>query len=184
MKVKIRKIIWCALITANTFILSSCSSQEQPPEILAEILLKDTVEVVLALENAIEVIEEEIVVKRKPLKLIIKQLASPTAPVIVGIYRSKHKFLSKESRLKEYTFIPKNHTLTVFISDIDYSEIAIAVYQDMNSNGQFDKNFLGLPKEGYAFSNNFKPTIKAPDYDDCKFNYDSTSCMISMNLIK
>jgi uncharacterized protein (DUF2141 family) len=102
----------------------------------------------------------------------------------LGASRTVVKFLLKESRLKEYKFIPKGNTLTCYITDIDYSEIAVAIYQDMNSNGKFDKTFIGLPKEGYAFSNNFIPTVKAPDYDDCKFTYDSTTNVVTMNLIK
>ena len=182
------KIIFLSIwAIAITLFMISCRPAEKPEEI-STIIVNDTAVAVIDLKNAKPVIETaveaKIKVKHKPLKLIIEHLASPSAPVIVGIYRSKHKFLSKESRLKEYTFIPKGNTLTVYIADIDYSEIAVAIYQDMNSNGKFDKNFIGLPKEGYAFSNNFKPTIKAPDYDDCKFNYDSTSCIISMHLIK
>ncbi len=119
-----------------------------------------------------------------PLTLIVKNLASPTAPVVVGIYNSQHRFLYKEGRLKEYTFTPKGNTLTALITDINYSEMAVAVYQDMNSNGKFDKNSLGLPKEGYAFSNNFKPRVKAPEYDDCKFRYDSLTHTVITSLIK
>jgi uncharacterized protein (DUF2141 family) len=122
--------------------------------------------------------------KHAPLTLIIKNLASPTAPVIVGIYKSKYKFLYKESRLKEYRFIPKGNTLTTEITDINYGEIAIAVYQDMNDNGEFDKNMLGLPAEGYCFSNNFRPVVKGPGYDDCKFDYNSKTDPIRMHLIK
>ncbi len=121
---------------------------------------------------------------RKPLTLVIKNLASSTAPVIIGIYASNYKFLYKESRLKEYSFIPKRNTLKVQITDIDYGEIAVAIYQDMNNNGEFDKNLIGIPTEGYCFSNNFKPTIKAPEYADCKFKYNLKNNKITMNFIK
>ncbi|MBI4931169.1 MAG: DUF2141 domain-containing protein [Bacteroidetes bacterium] len=127
---------------------------------------------------------EGIRAKPAPLIIIIKNLASPTAPLIVGVYNSKYKFLYKEGRLKEYTFVPTGNTLTAYITDIKYGELAVAIYQDMNSNGKFDKNFIGMPTEGYCFSNNFKPKVKAPDYDDCKFDYDATTNAITMNFIK
>jgi uncharacterized protein (DUF2141 family) len=111
-------------------------------------------------------------------------LVSPSAPVVVGVYRSPHHFLHKNYRLKGYDFIPNGNTLTAQITDLPYGELAIAIYQDVNSNGKFDKTFIGIPKEAYAFSNNFIPTSKAPTYDDCKFGYDSITNTVTMQLIK
>ena len=38
---------------------------------------------------------------------------------------------------------------------------AIAIYHDENNNHHFDRNFLGLPVEGYGFSND-APTMLGP----------------------
>ena len=46
---------------------------------------------------------------------------------------------------------------------------AIALYHDENGNGQCDMNFMGVPVEPFAFSNNVKPRIHAPSFDQCKF---------------
>ena len=40
-------------------------------------------------------------------------------------------------------------------------DYAVAVYHDENDNHHFDKNFLGLPAEGYGFSND-APTFLGP----------------------
>lgn len=120
----------------------------------------------------------------KPLTLIIKNLASATAPVIVGLYNSKKNFLKVEGRLKEYTFTPTGTTLTAEITDLSYGEFAMAIYQDENSNGKIDKNMIGVPTEGYAFSNNYKPRVKAPSFSDCKFVYDSSTNTVTMNMIR
>jgi uncharacterized protein (DUF2141 family) len=181
------------------FILSQCTSSEKP-EMLTVVITADTLPNNALLKDtlpndALPQIMRQTISKKKealtpellvccPLKLVIKNLSSPTAPVIVGIYKSDVKFLYKESRLKEYTFIPNGNELTIHITDVCYGEYAIAVYQDENSNGKFDKNFIGMPKEPYAFSNNFAPKIKAPSYDDCKFKYDSTANILVMTLIK
>ena len=119
-----------------------------------------------------------------PLTLIIKNLASPTAPVTVGVYGTKNKFPSPKGQLKEYKFKPHGKTLTAKISDLKFGTYALALYQDINSNGKIDKNFIGVPKEPYAFSNNYKPTIKAPNFDDCKFDYSSKTHSVTMTMIK
>lgn len=190
MKTRKYFIIPCILVIVISISISRCKTPVETKEILTDTLTivstddttaqADTVKTVI---HTIKTIADRIP-SREPLTIIIKNLASPTAPLIVGIYNSKNKFLYKEGRLKEYTFVPKGNTLTANITDINYGEIAVVIYQDMNSNGKFDKNFIGMPTEGYCFSNNFKPAVKAPDYDDCKFNYDSTTKTVSMNLIK
>lgn len=38
---------------------------------------------------------------------------------------------------------------------------AVAIYHDENNNHHFDRNFLGLPAEGYGFSND-APTLFGP----------------------
>jgi len=49
-------------------------------------------------------------------------------------------------------------------------EYAIALYHDENNNGKCDRNFFGIPKEGFAFSNNVKPFLSAPSFKSCKFS--------------
>lgn len=42
---------------------------------------------------------------------------------------------------------------------------AIAVMHDENSNHKLDRNFIGIPKEGFGFSNNPKVSLSAPSFD-------------------
>lgn len=121
--------------------------------------------------------------KRKPLTLVVNNLRSGDAPVLVGLYDKQENFLYPEGRLKEYKFIPVGTTLTAQINDRAYGEYAIAIYQDENSSGAIDKNMLGVPKEGYCFSNNVKPLVKAPSFKACKFDYDEASNTITMEMI-
>ncbi len=37
--------------------------------------------------------------------------------------------------------------------DVPAGALAVAVYQDLNGNGQLDRNALGVPTEPYGFSN-------------------------------
>jgi len=43
---------------------------------------------------------------------------------------------------------------------------AIATYHDENSNGKFDQGFLGIPLEGYAFSNAATVFLGPPDFSE------------------
>ncbi len=56
--------------------------------------------------------------------------------------------------------------------DVPAGTYAIAVFHDTNSNGKLDKNFLGIPKEGYGFSNNASGSFGPPDFKDASFEFD------------
>ncbi len=47
---------------------------------------------------------------------------------------------------------------------------AATVFHDENGNGKFDRRF-GYPLEGYGFTNNVNPTLRAPSFDQCKVQY-------------
>ncbi len=46
---------------------------------------------------------------------------------------------------------------------------AVIVFHDENRNGKMDKNFLGIPQEGYAASNNVRSLMSAPGFKEASF---------------
>ena len=46
---------------------------------------------------------------------------------------------------------------------------AAAVIHDENSNNKLDKNFLGVPTEGYGISQNHPHALRRPTWDESKF---------------
>lgn len=47
-------------------------------------------------------------------------------------------------------------------------DYAFAILHDEDKDGKMDKNFIGMPKEGFAFSNNYRPRAGAPSFDDAR----------------
>ena len=43
------------------------------------------------------------------------------------------------------------------------------MFHDENANGKIDRNFVGIPKEGYGTSNDAKGFMGPPKYEDAKF---------------
>ncbi len=121
---------------------------------------------------------------RTPLILTIMNLESSTAPIVVGVYGTKNKFPDPKDQFKEYQFKPRGKKLVAKITNLKFGEYAMAIYQDENGNGKIDKNILGIPTECYGFSNNYKPMIKAPRFDNCEFEYSAKANTVSINLIK
>ena len=74
-------------------------------------------------------------------------------------------------------------TVTWKINDVPFGDYAIAIFHDENGNGKMDKNFVGMPKEGYGASNNPKKKKRAPTFDEAKFSLNAPEQTIEITLI-
>ncbi len=119
-----------------------------------------------------------------PLTIIIDNLGSPDAAVQMGFYTRENKFLDTKDQFRQYTFIPNGKVLTAEITDLPYGAYAIAMFQDLKGKGKIARNIIGIPTDPYAFSNNFRPVLKAPKFDECCFDYDAESNMLKISMIR
>lgn len=81
---------------------------------------------------------------------------------------------SEDSFLKEgegYTAEVKGEKI-IATYQVSKGEYAFSFFHDKNSNGKFDTNFLGIPKEPYGFSNNARGFMGPPSYEKSKFIID------------
>ena len=53
--------------------------------------------------------------------------------------------------------------------EIPNGTYAIGIFVDANYNNKMDRNFLGIPKEQYGFSNNAKGSFGPPSFKDASF---------------
>jgi uncharacterized protein (DUF2141 family) len=66
--------------------------------------------------------------------------------------------------------------------DIPPGTYAMVVIHDENMNGKLDTNALGIPKEGYGFSNDAKKWLGTPAFSDASFTYDGQNVDMTMSL--
>jgi uncharacterized protein (DUF2141 family) len=59
-------------------------------------------------------------------------------------------------------------------SIVEPGTYAIAVVHDENGNGKLDKNFVGVPSEGYGVSNNKTYALSAPKWTESNFTLGAT----------
>src|SRR5207245_10973730 len=90
---------------------------------------------------------------------------------------------SKAIRQESVEIDPKTMSAQVMFKDLPQGTFAISVLHDENGNGKMDKNFVGMPKEGYGASNNPKKKKRAPTFDEAKFSLNSSEQAIEITLI-
>ncbi len=59
---------------------------------------------------------------------------------------------------------------TVMFDDVPPGSYAFAVIHDENSNHKLDRNFIGIPKEGFGFGNNPHVSLTTPSFKDASIN--------------
>lgn len=90
--------------------------------------------------------------------------------IMIGIYNSPVNFTKVGSEIKCIIVPADSETVSVTITDLEEGEYAFTVLHDKNANGKCDYNLLGIPKESIGFSNNVKPKLKVPSFNDVKVN--------------
>lgn len=66
--------------------------------------------------------------------------------------------------------------------DIPPGTYALAVVHDENMNGKLDASWMGVPKEGYGFSNDAKGLLGAPAFSAAGFPYDGQNLELTIRL--
>lgn len=88
----------------------------------------------------------------------------------IGIFNSNEKFLKQGRSFSEYKVAVTDTTETIIIDDLPKGEYAFILYHDKNGDGKMNRNFLGIPKEAFGFSNNVRPKLSKPTFEECKFS--------------
>ena len=71
---------------------------------------------------------------------------------------------------------------TCDFADIAPGTYALAVIHDENRDGELATNVMGMPKEGYGFSNDAKGTLGAPSFEAASFSYNGETLDITIAL--
>ena len=105
------------------------------------------------------------------IEVIIDNLESNDGIVRLHLYdKSKAEFFPKTPRK---AFVRKENKPTdkkvrFVIDSLPFGEYAITTHHDENNNRKIDKNFLGLPNEGWGISNNPTVVLALPDFEEAK----------------
>lgn len=91
--------------------------------------------------------------------------------LLVAVYMGEESYAANEEAVVSIKKAATSESHTLVFTDLAPGEYAVKVMHDENDNGSLDTNFLGVPSEGYGFSNNggsFGPA----SYQDAKFGID------------
>ncbi len=98
----------------------------------------------------------------------ISDVASDEGVMQVGLY-VPDGFPDKGKEVVGATVEATAGTMVVELEAPAAGTYAVAIFHDVNANGELDKNMLGVPKESYAFSNDVFGLFGPPSFDKASF---------------
>ncbi len=119
--------------------------------------------------------------QQNTLTVNITGIKSIKGNVYVYLYTSEEGFpikISKANSFKKAKVI--SNSVTVYLKNLKPGTYAVSVYQDIDTNGKINQNFLGIPKEPVGVSNNVESFMGPPKYEDAKFSLNTNK---SINII-
>lgn len=112
--------------------------------------------------------------------LEITNIDNDRGTVYVALHNSEDTWLGK--RFMNVMTKSNDGVATASFKEVPKGVYAIAVWHDENDNKVFDTNFLGIPKEATAASNNAVGFMSAPKWEDAKFELTNESVTMTINM--
>lgn len=115
--------------------------------------------------------------------IIVRVVAfrSASGDIHLSLYNKEERFPDKEMRMRVLKTPVKNSSVVeVKFENVPYGTYAIAGLHDENRSGDMDFSWLGMPQEGYCFSNDAKPFLSAPSFSEAKFKLDKPQKIVQI----
>lgn len=108
-----------------------------------------------------------------PLELTIAAVDSDRGNVTVVVYDNPRTFLERGGRLLKARLPARAGTVSACLRLPRPGTYAVAVYHDADGDGKFGRTWIGLPAEGWGFSNDPPRSYGVPTFTDVAFTADA-----------
>ncbi|WP_105046059.1 DUF2141 domain-containing protein [Polaribacter gangjinensis] len=97
-------------------------------------------------------------------------LKKNTGKVFLAVFDNEGTFLKTDKEVKGMSVIIVNNKAIAQFKGLKKGDYALSLFHDKNNNNKLDTNFIGIPKEPYAFSNNATGFMGPPSFKDSKIS--------------
>ena len=102
------------------------------------------------------------------LQVTVTHIKGQMGDIIVGVFDNDENFLKKPIDSKMIK--ASGDSITVVFENLKPGKYAVSVIHDANKNKDLDKNKLGIPKEGFGFSNNAMGSMGPTRFERAQFD--------------
>ena len=99
------------------------------------------------------------------LRVSVSQISQLKGSVKWALYDNENAYEKRTPAVKSGSIPVTGDSLSWDVTGLTPGPYALAIYHDVNNNGVLDLNFLGVPKEPYAFSGTSSSKWLPPSFD-------------------
>jgi uncharacterized protein (DUF2141 family) len=99
--------------------------------------------------------------------LAVRAGAPEGSAVRLAVYDDPSTFLEQPAS-RHHATVGDDGLAVVKVRGLKAGEYSFVAYLDENRDGKLNRNALGKPKEPFIFSNDVKPKLKKPSFDETK----------------
>lgn len=100
------------------------------------------------------------------LTVTVRHVRSAEGIITLSVFDSEQTFLGDDTELASIDVQANQGDVPVVFKDLPPGHYAVAAFHDENASGEIDTNFLGIPTEGFGFSNGAKAFLGPPEFRD------------------
>lgn len=115
--------------------------------------------------------------------LNVKGLTEAKGAMSVALFDSEEDYDSKDKYTVAGDYPVDSIVFVYTFTDLPSGTYAVKVYHDIDGNGEMKKNWIGIPKEPFGFSNDAKGKMGPPSFENASFKVNSDT-EIEINLME
>ena len=116
------------------------------------------------------------------LSVTISDIRNDSGYVLAAVYDSEASFLKPPLARVSVKFKAAQGKLAFALPDLPPGKYAIVAFHDENDNGKLDRNSLGVPTEGFGFSNDARGTGGPPSFAAAAVTFDGATKALKIPL--
>lgn len=116
------------------------------------------------------------------LMVTVENVRNDSGDIRLSVFASPAEWPS-HSTTEHDLVLPARTGDVVFKLDLPPGTYAINGFHDENRNVEFDRTALGIPEEGYFFSDDAKPFLSAPSFAAASFSLPPEGAAITTHVV-
>jgi uncharacterized protein (DUF2141 family) len=117
------------------------------------------------------------------LTVTVEGIRNDHGRVYVTLFNSASTWLDGDHSVQDQSIPAHSGPVSVTFHNVAPGRYAAVTFHDENGNTVMDYDVIGLPTEGFAFSNQARPFLSAPSFDRCAFEIGSANAQILIKMI-
>lgn len=119
-----------------------------------------------------------------PILVTIEKVRNSNGTIKVELYNGEAKTeLEKGKKIARTRVKARQGETKLCLNAPSEGSYTIALYHDENDNKKLDRNFIGIPREGFGFSNNPPLGLGIPEQKEMRFKVEDMATNLRISVI-